>query len=149
MFCSLMSVFLYFSGFESFAPLERWCDFAKFWCGKKNWWLLYHVQIFDINFTRLSLRMHVEWRGMPRDSTSILKAESGKLDIKRRSTSILYFFPEEWWPICHYRLIINSNYLHLHNNLLSHVINRIQQSCFGSIEFIKLIAKKSLFFHLV
>ena len=36
MFCSLMSVFLYFSGFESFAPLERWCDFAKFWCGKKK-----------------------------------------------------------------------------------------------------------------
>ena len=26
MFCSLMSVFMYFSGFESFAPLERWCD---------------------------------------------------------------------------------------------------------------------------
>ena len=36
MFCSLMSVFLYFSGFEPFAPLERWCDFAKFWCGKKK-----------------------------------------------------------------------------------------------------------------
>ena len=36
MFCSLMSVFMYFSGFESFAPLERWCDFAKFWCGKKK-----------------------------------------------------------------------------------------------------------------
>ena len=36
MFCSLMSVFLYFSGFESFAPLERLCDFAKFWCGKKK-----------------------------------------------------------------------------------------------------------------
>ena len=31
-----MSVFMYFSGFESFAPLERWCDFAKFWCGKKK-----------------------------------------------------------------------------------------------------------------
>ena len=36
MFCSFMSVFLYFSGFEPFAPLERWCDFAKFWCGKKK-----------------------------------------------------------------------------------------------------------------
>ena len=36
MFCSLMSVFMYFSGFESFAPLERLCDFAKFWCGKKK-----------------------------------------------------------------------------------------------------------------
>ena len=36
MFCSLMSVFMKFSGFESFASLERWCDFAKFWCGKKK-----------------------------------------------------------------------------------------------------------------
>ena len=31
-----MSVFMYFSSFESFAPLERRCDFAKFWCGKKK-----------------------------------------------------------------------------------------------------------------
>ena len=33
-----MSVCVYFSGFESFesfAPLDRWFDFAKFWCGKK------------------------------------------------------------------------------------------------------------------
>ena len=36
MFRSLMSVFLYFCGFEPFAPLDRWCDFAKFWCGKKK-----------------------------------------------------------------------------------------------------------------
>ena len=42
MFSSLMSVFMYFIDFESFAPLERYCDFAKFWFGKKtntNWWL--------------------------------------------------------------------------------------------------------------
>ena len=31
----LMSVFMYFRCFESFAPLERRCDFAKLWCGKK------------------------------------------------------------------------------------------------------------------
>ena len=36
MFYSFMSVFMYLSGFEYFAPLERWCDFAKFWCGKKQ-----------------------------------------------------------------------------------------------------------------
>ena len=48
MFCSLMSVFMYFSGFESFAPLERWCDFAKFWCGKKK---LVAVNIKSAAFT--------------------------------------------------------------------------------------------------
>ena len=31
---SLIYVFMYFSGFESFAPLGRLCDFAKFWCGE-------------------------------------------------------------------------------------------------------------------
>ena len=35
-----MSVFIYLSGFKSFAPLERLCDFAKFRCGRKKWWLL-------------------------------------------------------------------------------------------------------------
>ena len=30
-----MSVFMYLRDFEPFTPLERWCDFAKFWCGKK------------------------------------------------------------------------------------------------------------------
>ena len=35
-------------------------------------------------------RMHVEWLGKPRDSTSILEALPGKLDIKRHSPSILY-----------------------------------------------------------
>ena len=32
----------------------------------------------------IDLRTLVESRGLPRDSTCILKAESGKLDIKRR-----------------------------------------------------------------
>ena len=27
---------MYLSGFEYFVPLERWCDFAKFWSGKKK-----------------------------------------------------------------------------------------------------------------
>ena len=35
-------------------------------------------------------RMHVEPLGKPRDSTSVLKALSGKLDIKKHSPSILY-----------------------------------------------------------
>ena len=35
-------------------------------------------------------RMHVELLGKPRDSTGILKALPGKLDIKRCSPSILY-----------------------------------------------------------
>ena len=34
--------------------------------------------------------MHVESLDMPRDSRSVLEALSGKLDIKRRSPSILY-----------------------------------------------------------
>ena len=38
----------------------------------------------------LALRMHVEWLGKPRDSTCILKALPGKLDIKRHSPSTLY-----------------------------------------------------------
>ena len=37
-----------------------------------------------------ALRMHVESLGKPRDSTSILKALPGKLDIKRHLPSILY-----------------------------------------------------------
>ena len=34
MFYSFMSVFMYLNGFVYFAPLERLCIFAKFWCGK-------------------------------------------------------------------------------------------------------------------
>ena len=37
-----------------------------------------------------ALRMHVALLGKPHDSTSILKALPGKLDIKRYSPSILY-----------------------------------------------------------
>ena len=36
-------------------------------------------------------RTHVESRGKPRDSTIVLKALPGKLDIKRHSPAILYF----------------------------------------------------------
>ena len=32
------------------------------------------------------------WRGLPSDSIRVLKAEPGKLDIKRHSPSILYIF---------------------------------------------------------
>ena len=35
-------------------------------------------------------RTHVESLGKPRDSTSVLTALPGKLDIKRHSPSILY-----------------------------------------------------------
>ena len=31
-----MSLFMYLRGFEPFTPLERLCDFAKFWCGKNS-----------------------------------------------------------------------------------------------------------------
>ena len=37
-----------------------------------------------------ALIMHVESLGKPHDSTGIVKALSGKLDIKRQSPSILY-----------------------------------------------------------
>ena len=30
------------------------------------------------------------WRGLPSDSTAVLKAEPGKLDIKRREPGILF-----------------------------------------------------------
>ena len=36
----------------------------------------------------LALRMHVESRGLPRDSTSVCKALPGKLGFKRHSPSI-------------------------------------------------------------
>ena len=36
MFYYFKSVFMYLSGFESFVPLERWFDFAKFWCDEKQ-----------------------------------------------------------------------------------------------------------------
>ena len=32
----------------------------------------------------IALRTHVEWLSKPRDSTSVLKAMPGKIDIKRR-----------------------------------------------------------------
>ena len=57
MFCSLMSVFMYFSGFESFAPLERWCDFAKFWCGKKKLVAVNTTKLTSSNIMR-SLSIH-------------------------------------------------------------------------------------------
>ena len=33
-FYSFVSVFMYLSDLEPFAPPERRCDFSKFWCGK-------------------------------------------------------------------------------------------------------------------
>ena len=39
-----------------------------------------------------ALRTHVESLGKPRNSTTVLKALPGKLDIKRHSPSILYRF---------------------------------------------------------
>ena len=39
-----------------------------------------------------SSRMHVESLGEPPDSTSVLEALPGKLDIKRHSPSILYIY---------------------------------------------------------
>ena len=42
------------------------------------------------NLPSSALRMHVEWLSKHRDSTSILKALPGKLDIKRHSASILH-----------------------------------------------------------
>ena len=43
------------------------------------------------------LRTHLESLGKPRDSTSVLKAMPGKLDIIRHSPSILYFFDTMGW----------------------------------------------------
>ena len=37
-----------------------------------------------------ALRTLVELRGLPSDSTCVLKAEPGKLDIKRRKPGILF-----------------------------------------------------------
>ena len=45
---------------------------------------------FDIKVTNLVLRMHVVSLGKPIDSTSLLKALSDKLDIKRHPPSILF-----------------------------------------------------------
>ena len=36
MFCSLMSVFMYFIGFEPFTALERLCDFANSGVAKRT-----------------------------------------------------------------------------------------------------------------
>ena len=40
-------------------------------------------------------RMHVEWLGKHRNSTSILQALPSKLDIKRHSPRILYILTDE------------------------------------------------------
>ena len=45
------------------------------------------------NLSGSALRKLVESLQEPRMSTSILKAEPGKLDIKRHSPSILYILP--------------------------------------------------------
>ena len=45
---------------------------------------------FDIKFTRLGFKnTHVELLGKPSDSTSVLKALPGKLDIKKNLPTIL------------------------------------------------------------
>ena len=46
---------------------------------------------FDSKFTRLIFESLCESLGKPHDSTSILEALTGKLDIKRHSPSILIF----------------------------------------------------------
>ena len=46
----------------------------------------------------LASRTHVKSLGKPRDSTSVLKAWPGKLDIKRHSPSILYFHAQKNFP---------------------------------------------------
>ena len=38
----------------------------------------------------MALRMLVTSRGLPNDSTSVLNAEPGKLDIKRREPGIVF-----------------------------------------------------------
>ena len=50
---------------------------------------------FDIKFTRQNLGERLlTSRGLPSDSTCVLKAEPGKLDIKRREPGIIFIrFP--------------------------------------------------------
>ena len=45
---------------------------------------------FDIKFTRQGFRMLVVPQGLPSDSTCVIEAESGKLDIKRCEPGILF-----------------------------------------------------------
>ena len=45
---------------------------------------------FDIKFKGKALRTLVESQGLPSDSTCALRAEPGKLDIKRHAPSILF-----------------------------------------------------------
>ena len=47
---------------------------------------------FDIKFTRHGLRMLVELRGLPSDSTCVLEAEPCKLDQKKQTRYSLYQF---------------------------------------------------------
>ena len=49
-FRSLMSVFMYLRGFEPFTPLERLCDFTKFWCGIKQ---LVAVQLAEYSMEKV------------------------------------------------------------------------------------------------
>ena len=46
--------------------------------------------LFSSSLPGSLLTMHVDSLGKPRDSTNVLKAMTGKLDIKRHSPSILY-----------------------------------------------------------
>ena len=46
--------------------------------------------LFISNLPGKASRMPVESLGKPRDSTCVLEAESGKLDIKGRHTGILF-----------------------------------------------------------
>ena len=54
-----------------------------------------------------ALRMHVESLGKPPVSTCVLKALPGKLDIKRRSPSILYLQHTGIPTICLYNCELN------------------------------------------
>ena len=48
------------------------------------------MSVFDIKFTSKASRTLVESRGLQSDSTCILEAEPGKLDIKRLESGILF-----------------------------------------------------------
>ena len=54
-------------------------------------------------------KMHVESLGKPRDSTSILKALPGKLDIKRHSPSILYLLLVPLYVCFLYLVLVKDN----------------------------------------
>ena len=52
-------------------------------------------------------RMHVETLDRPGNSTSVLEGLPGKLDIKRHSPSILYFYSPINRTLCWYMIILN------------------------------------------